>query len=338
MKILRVGIAGFGVVGKRRKIFIDQNNKLKIVAISDITFKEELNQRNDIFFLKNYKSLFHYDLDIIFICLPNKFASEATILALKKNVHIFCEKPPAKNLNDLKKVIKVKERYPKLKLKYGFNHRYHDSFIQANRIISSKKYGKLINIRAVYGKSAIIPNTGGWRSKKSEAGGGILLDQGIHILDMILFFMDDIDKIKSFVSNDYWKHDVEDNVYTLLKDKKNRVAILHSTATEWQHKFRLELTLSECLIELSGILSGSKSYGNEEFKLINKLQQNKNNPRINIKKRYLKDHSWKREVDEFVQIVSQNKRVENGNSKQAYKVMNIIDKIYKADNDWIRKK
>ena len=338
MKILRVGIAGFGVVGKRRKIFIDQNNKLKIVAISDITFKEELNQRNDIFFLKNYKSLFHYDLDIIFICLPNKFASEATILALKKNVHIFCEKPPAKNLNDLKKVIKVKERYPKLKLKYGFNHRYHDSFIQANRIISSKKYGKLINIRAVYGKSAIIPNTGGWRSKKSEAGGGILLDQGIHILDMILFFMDDIDKIKSFVSNDYWKHDVEDNVYTLLKDKKNRVAILHSTATEWQHKFRLELTLSECLIELSGILSGSKSYGNEEFKLINKLQQNKSNPRINIKKRYLKDHSWKREVDEFVQIVSQNKRVENGNSKQAYKVMNIIDKIYKADNDWIRKK
>ncbi len=338
MKILRVGIAGFGVVGKRRKIFIDQNNKLKIVAISDITFKEELNQRKDIFFLKNYKSLFHYDLDIIFICLPNKFASEATILALKKNVHIFCEKPPAKNLNDLKKVIKVKERYPKLKLKYGFNHRYHDSFIQANRIISSKKYGKLINIRAVYGKSAIIPNTGGWRSKKSEAGGGILLDQGIHILDMILFFMDDIDKIKSFVSNDYWKHDVEDNVYTLLKDKKNRVAILHSTATEWQHKFRLELTLSECLIELSGILSGSKSYGNEEFKLINKLQQNKSNPRINIKKRYLKDHSWKREVDEFVQIVSQNKRVENGNSKQAYKVMNIIDKIYKADNDWIRKK
>ncbi len=338
MKILRVGIAGFGVVGKRRKIFIDQNNKLKIVAISDITFKEELNKRKDIFFLKNYKSLFHYDLDIIFICLPNKFASEATILALKKNVHIFCEKPPAKNLNDLKKVIKVKERYPKLKLKYGFNHRYHDSFIQANRIISSKKYGKLINIRAVYGKSAIIPNIGGWRSKKSEAGGGILLDQGIHILDMILFFMDDIDKIKSFVSNDYWNHDVEDNVYTLLKDKKNRVAILHSTATEWQHKFRLELTLSECLIELSGILSGSKSYGNEEFKLINKLQQNKSNPRINIKKRYLKDHSWKREVDEFVKIVSQNKRVENGNSKQAYKVMNIIDKIYKADNDWIRKK
>lgn len=334
MKILRVGIAGYGVVGKKRKKFIDQNKKFNIVAISDISFKKKITQKKKIFLIQNYKSLFDFNLDVIFICLPNRFASEATILALKNNVHIFCEKPPARNINDLKKVIKIKERYPRVKLKYGFNHRYHDSFIEAKKIINSKKFGKLINIRAIYGKSAIIPFEGGWRSKKLEAGGGILLDQGIHILDMILLFMEDIVNIKSFITNDYWKHDVEDNAYVLLKDKKNRVAMLHSTATEWQHKFRLELTLDNCLIELSGILSGSKSYGNEEFRLINKVKRNKSNSKINIKKRYIKDYSWKREVDEFAQIISQNKRIENGNSDQAYNVMNIIDKIYKADRSW----
>ena len=79
--------------------------------------------------------------------------------------------------------------------------------------------GKIINLRGVYGKSKVIPFSGGWRSKRELAGGGILLDQGIHMLDLMRLFCGEFVEVKSYVSNDYWKHDVEDNAYALLKDE-----------------------------------------------------------------------------------------------------------------------
>ena len=337
MKIIKIGIAGYGVVGKKRRVFIEKNKNMKIVAVSDILFKKNGKFADGILYYKDYKKLFELDIDAIFICLPNKYASEATILSLKNNLHTFCEKPPGKNVKEIKNIIKIEKNYPHLKLKYGFNHRYHDSFIEAKKIVNSKKYGDIINIRAVYGKSAIIPFEGGWRSKRSQAGGGILLDQGIHILDMILHFLDNITEIKSFVSNSYWNHNVEDNVYALLKDKKNRTVILHSTATEWQHKFRLEITLTSCLIEISGILSGSKSYGDEKLTLIRKLEQNKNNPNASKMKKFKVDYSWQREINEFAEIILKNKKVNDGNSNDALRVMNIIERIYKADTKWKKK-
>ena len=337
MKIIKIGIAGYGVVGKKRRVFIEKNKNMKIVAVSDILFKKNGKFADGILYYKDYKKLFELDIDAIFICLPNKYASEATIFSLKNNLHTFCEKPPGKNVKEIKNIIKIEKNYPHLKLKYGFNHRYHDSFIEAKKIVNSKKYGDIINIRAVYGKSAIIPFEGGWRSKRSQAGGGILLDQGIHILDMILHFLDNITEIKSFVSNSYWNHNVEDNVYALLKDKKNRTVILHSTATEWQHKFRLEITLTSCLIEISGILSGSKSYGDEKLTLIRKLEQNKNNPNASKMKKFKVDYSWQREINEFAEIILKNKKVNDGNSNDALRVMNIIERIYKADTKWKKK-
>ena len=337
MKIIKIGIAGYGVVGKKRRVFIEKNKNMKIVAVSDILFKKNGKFADGILYYKDYKKLFELDIDAIFICLPNKYASEATILSLKNNLHTFCEKLPDKNVQEIKNIITIALNSPHLKLKYRFNHRYHDSFIEAKKIVNSKKYGDIINIRAVYGKSAIIPFEGGWRSKRSQAGGGILLDQGIHILDMILHFLDNITEIKSFVSNSYWNHNVEDNVYALLKDKKNRTVILHSTATEWQHKFRLEITLTSCLIEISGILSGSKSYGDEKLTLIRKLEQNKNNPNASKMKKFKVDYSWQREINEFAEIILKNKKVNDGNSNDALRVMNIIERIYKADTKWKKK-
>ena len=178
---LKIGIAGYGYVGKKRRKILDNISGVKIVAISDKNPKYKISSK-EIKFFKNYKNLLNENLDVIFVSLPNKYAAEITRLAIKKNIHVFCEKPPARNIKELKKVLKeFQKRKNKIKLKYGFNHRYHDSIILAKKIIDSRKYGKLINLKGLYGKSKIIPYTGGWRSKRSMAGGGILLDQGIQI-------------------------------------------------------------------------------------------------------------------------------------------------------------
>jgi len=333
-KKLRVGVAGYGVVGKRRRQFVDVNSNMITVAVSDIDFNREGTASDGVKFYPAYQGLFNEELDVLFVSLPNFLAAEATIAGLEHGLHVFCEKPPGRTVQDIKKVIEIEKKNPHLKLKYGFNHRYHASVKEAKKVIESNQYGEIINIRGVYGKSNIIPFDKGWRSERKYAGGGILLDQGIHMLDMIRYFAGDFEEIKSFVSNSYWHHDVEDNAYAIMRNRQGCVAMLHSTATQWQHKFRLEITLKDALLELSGILSGTKSYGDERMKIIPKKDGSSIGSFLEITNSYLNDNSWQCEIDEFADIIVNNKEVENGNSVDALKVMELLFNIYCADSSW----
>ena len=104
-------------------------------------------------------------------CLTNDIAAEATIAGLEAGLHVFCEKPPGRDVADIARVIACEKRYPDLKLKYGFNHRYHDSVRDALGIIRSGELGRIINLRGVYGKSQIISfGQDDWRSKRANRG------------------------------------------------------------------------------------------------------------------------------------------------------------------------
>lgn len=331
---LKVGVAGYGVVGKRRRQFIDLSPDLITVAVSDINFDHAGTASDGVKFYPGYEGLFNEGLDVLFVSLPNYLAAEATIAGLERGIHVFCEKPPGRTVQDIHRVIEIEKKNPHLKLKYGFNHRYHESVKEAKKIIESGQYGEIINLRGIYGKSSIIPFDKGWRSERQYAGGGILLDQGIHMLDMICCFAGDFEEVKSFVSNSYWHHDVEDNAYAIMRNREGCVAMLHSTATQWQHKFRIEITLRDALLELSGILSGTKSYGDERLKIIPKKDGSSVGSFLEITNSYLNDNSWQCEIDEFANIIINNKMVENGNSAEALKVMELVYKIYCADERW----
>ena len=331
---LKVGIAGYGVVGKKRRKYIDENPTLKLVAVSDINFSNDGTFSDGVNYCTDYKKLIEKELDILFISLPNNLAAEATILGLENNCHVFCEKPPSRTVDELKAVIAIEKKKKILKLKYGFNHRYHESVKKVKQIIASEKLGKVMTFRGVYGKSSIIPFDTGWRSEKKYAGGGILLDQGIHMLDLIRYYSCDYEEINSFISNDYWEHNVEDNAFVLMKSKKGHIASLHSTATQWQHRFRLEIILKEGLLELSGILSGSKSYGSETLKIVKRKHGQSTGNQEEILYSFLEDNSWKQEIDDFTDCIINNKPVENGTSDDALKIMVMIYNIYKADKTW----
>ncbi len=127
---------------------------------------------------------------------------------------------------------------------YGFNHRHHDSVRDALRIIRSGELGTIINLRGVYGKSQLVTfNQPAWRTKREIAGGGVLLDQGIHMVDLMRLFAGEFSTVHSFVSGNHWGCDVEYNAYALMRTNAGVVAMLNSSATQWQHRFYLELTL-----------------------------------------------------------------------------------------------
>jgi predicted dehydrogenase len=337
MNKLKVGIAGYGIVGKRRHEYIRQHPKLKVTAICEQTFGPDFSDLPGISYFNNYKQLLQEDLDILFVCLPNNLAAEVTIAGLEHGLHVFCEKPPGRDVDDIKRVIEVEKRYPNLKLKYGFNHRYHESVKEALHIIQSGELGEVINLRGVYGKSRVIPFSGGWRSKRELAGGGILLDQGIHMVDLMRLFCGEFVEVKSFVSNDFWKHDVEDNAFAIMKDHRGRIAMLNSTATQWQHKFNLEISLSQGYIELHGILSGSKSYGEEKI-VIGERDEESNDGQMKSKTvKFLQDNSWKDEIYEFAEAVINNTPIESGTSNDALQTMKLVYSIYYNDEIWRNK-
>ena len=94
-------------------------------------------------------------------------------------------------------VIEEEKKHPNLVLKYGFNHRYHESVKDALDVITNKSLGEVINVRGVYGKSRVVPFNGGWRAERKYAGGGILLDQGIHMLDLIRMFCGEFEETRT---------------------------------------------------------------------------------------------------------------------------------------------
>ena len=335
-KTIRVAIIGCGVVGLRRKTFIERNRSYSLIAVSDIRFKNKFFFKNGVSYFKYYDDLLkNVKLDAAFVTLPNYLASKVTIKCIKKGLHVFCEKPPARNVKEIKKVINILKKFSHLKIKYGFNHRYHSSVKLAKKIILSKKYGDILNLRCLYGKSKIVTyDQGEWRSKKKFSGGGILLDQGIHLLDLLRFFNGDFNEYKSFISNKFWNYDVEDNAFALMRDKKGVIASIHSTATQWQHKFRIEIALKFALIELKGILSGSKSYGRESLTVIPRLPKSSKGSRKNKKFIFKKDLSWKEEIDEFANIILKKLSVKTGNISDALKVMEMVKNIYSADYKW----
>lgn len=333
---LRVGIAGYGVVGQRRRQFIDQHPHMETVAVCDRRLEGEGAFADGIRHYAHYQRLLEAErLDVLFVCLTNDIAAEVTMAGLERGLHVFCEKPPGRDLADVAAVRAVEARHPGLKLKYGFNHRYHDSVRDALALVQSGELGRVLNLRGVYGKSTIIDfrSPDHWRTKRAIAGGGVLLDQGIHMVDLIRLFGGEFDDIHSFVSNDFWKHDVEDNAFALMRSTSGVVAMLHSSATQWRHRFNLEITLSGGTIVLSGILSGSKSYGAETLTVAWAHPQDAGDPKEQTT-RYNHDPSWADEIAEFADAVRSGAPIANGSSLEALKTMEMVYRIYCADPQW----
>jgi predicted dehydrogenase len=336
---IKVAILGYGVVGKKRHDSMLHAMSYDIVAISDKGFKTHKKPPGKhIQYFDDFNELLDSvpNLDAVFISLPNKFAAKATIKAIKKKLHVFCEKPPARNVRELLQVRSALYKSAKrLKLMYGFNHRYHHSVTSAKALIDSKKFGKIINMRGVYGKSQLITfNQTDWRTKREESGGGVLLDQGIHMLDLMVFFSGEFNQVHSFVSNSFWNHDVEDNAFILMKSKSGIVSQLHSSATEWRHKFNLEINLEKGSIILSGILSGSKSYGDEKLIIITAKPNEDNGQPLEQVNKFNKDPSWDTEVKTFSESILKNKIIKSGTIDQALYIMRLIEKIYNSDPAW----
>jgi len=324
-KPLNIGIVGLGKMGKIRKRVMDSRDDCRVTWICD-----QIPLPVSCEFTKDpYELIRQPALDAIFVCTPNHMIKDLVVYALDHGKHVFAEKPPGTSTAQVLEMMAAEQRSPGLKLKFGFNHRYHGSMIEAKRRIETGAYGRILWMRGRYGKSVERDFLGNWRSQKKYAGGGILMDQGIHMLDLFLHFCDDFDEVKAFCSNLYWKLDVEDNVFAILKNSRGQVASIHSTMTQWRHLFSLEIFLERGYMVINGILSASGKYGKEELTIaLNRAVSPEASHTREERYIYEIDASWNDEIEEFVNAIKTNSGIMIGTTRDALKIMKIIEKVY----------
>jgi 1,5-anhydro-D-fructose reductase (1,5-anhydro-D-mannitol-forming) len=327
---VKIGLIGFGKMGQTRLAAVNATGKGRVVLAHDP-------------YLQDFQSLqvastpeevyCHPEVDAVFICTPNYQNKPLAIAAMQAGKHVFCEKPPAFTSAEVEEIRAV-EAATGQKLMYGFNHRHHESIRTIKRLVDSGTYGRLLWMRGRYGKSVDHNYFKTWRSKKELAGGGILLDQGIHMLDLFLLLAGDFDEVQGMVSSLFWRlEDIEDNVFVNLRNRQTGVvASLHSTMTQWRHMFSIEVFLERGYMVLNGLKTSSGSYGDEVLTIAkNRSVAPAATWEDEEKTTFHIDNSWLDETDYFLDCVRNDTQVASGNSADALKVMRIIDTVYREE-------
>lgn len=330
MNKLRCGIVGYGYMGEIRKRVIERHPRCALVGIVETNEEKRLSVRECPIF-SSLEELLQQDVDAIFVCTPNRYAPALCIQSMQRGKNVFCEKPPGRTVEDVNNIIKAEKENSGVKLMFGFNHRFHPAMLRAREIVESGQLGSILNLRGLYGKSGGLNFRQSWRNDKEMSGGGILFDQGIHMLDLFRYYGGDFEMVKCFMSNAYWNFDVEDNAFVILQNKKRQQAFLHSSSTMWKHTFELSIACTEGYMIVRGLLSKTGSYGRETLTIAERQFEDVTcaigNPSENIIY-FDRDESWDLEVQEFIRCIDENRSITMSSSHDALRVMEIIEQAY----------
>ena len=330
MKI-KTAIIGMGKMGRIRYEAMVRHGGYEIVAICDTDSNHTVGYPEKCY--QDWKACIEETMpEAVIVCTYNAFIPDIVCYALRKGMAVFSEKPPGRTLEDAIHMKQVQEEMGKV-LKFGFNHRVHNSIMEAKALVKSRILGDVVCIRGVYGKTGSKNFAAEWRNDLSMSGGGILLDQGIHMVDLMCYLTDSDMHVKSAnVSNLVWKDiAAEDSALAILETDKGQIISLHSSAVQWKHKFDMDIICTNGYIALNGLLTATQSYGEESITYYKKDLLQKTGIIGKPKEHTMcfdSDESWDLEMLEFYEAVRNGKEVENGKPEDAVRVMRIIAEIY----------
>lgn len=330
---VKVGIVGLGKMGLIRARELEKHPAAEIVCGYDPNPEQFAATHSHVSLMDSAEAVAASDVDAVFVCTPNCFTTDIVVSCLESGKHVFSEKPPGRTVADIERIGETSVANPHLKMKFGFNHRYHAGIQEAKRIVDRGRLGELLWARGVYGKSGGEDFEQEWRSNKEMVGAGILLDQGIHLLDLLMLFLGDFVEVKSMVTTAHWNIDVEDNAFALLRNEKGQIAQMHSSSTQWKHKFSLELYFSGGYLSVNGILSSTRSYGDETITVARRALGGgapMGKPREETIY-FDTDPSWELEIAAFISNILDDTPVDVGNVKQALKAMQLVYAVYEND-------
>lgn len=324
---MRAGIIGLGRQGWRRaKAIKEAGNKLIVGA-------EKKRNENSQFFAENFGCEVIYDwkelvgrddIEIVVICAPPNLHREMAVAALRAKKHVLCEKPLALNVKEAQEILEEVKR-TNCKLKCGFNLRHHPAVSQAKKWADEGLIGEPLFVRSRYGIGGREGYEKDWRMRKEISGGGQLMDQGMHILDLSRWFLGEFEEVVGSLSTNFWKiSPLEDNVFVVLKTEKGQTSFCHISWTQWKNLFSFEIYGKEGYLAVEGL---GGSYGTE--KLIFGKRDFKKPFSEKIIEFRGSDTSWLKEWEEFTLAIKKD-RQPLGNGQDGLEALKLTEAIYES--------
>lgn len=319
-----VAIIGCGLIGQKRAKSLGTSHLL-ICADTHLPSADRLSKSVEgCLSTTDFKQAIDLPgVSLVVIATPHQSLAEITAYAVRSGKHVLVEKPAARHYEELRPILPLIEKN-KVQVRVGFNHRYHRAFQKARKIVDNGDLGPLMFLRARYGHGGRTGYNKEWRSKPELSGGGELIDQGVHLIDLARWFLGDFPFVEGYAHTYFWDMPVDDNAFLLLKTQENKVAFLHASCTEWKNIFSFELYGQNGKLQIEGL---GGSYGVERLTWYKMLPE-MGPPETMAWEYPMGDNSWDVEMREFLDDIRLG-RTPSANLSDAFEALAIVDKIYK---------
>ncbi len=321
-----VAIIGCGFIGQKRAHALAG---AKLVACADVVLDRAraLGEKSNAALSAKWSDVVQRnDVEIVIVATINSLLAEIAEAALNAGKHVLIEKPAARNVAELDRVIAAEKRSGKL-ARVGFNHRYHPALQKAKEIADSGALGEMMFVRGRYGHGGRIGYETEWRANPALSGGGELIDQGVHLIDLARLFLGDFTQVIGRADTFFWKMPVDDNAFMILRTAEERTAFLHVSCTEWKNLFSLEIYGRNGKLQIDGL---GGSYGVERLTYYRMLPE-MGPPETTPWEYPGPDRSWELEFAEFLDDIRQNRRA-TANLNDARAILQIVEDVYRQSD------
>jgi predicted dehydrogenase len=262
------------------------------------------------------------DVDVIFAATSHDMLGVIAAEAAAAGKHVLIEKPGARRASELDAAAEAAARTG-AKVRVGFNHRYHRALQKAREIFETGALGEMMFIRGRYGHGGRIGYDKEWRAQPERSGGGELIDQGMHLIDLARWFLGDFTSVRGTARTYFWDMPVEDNGFLLLETAGGQVAFLHASWTEWKNLFSFEISGRVGKLEISGL---GGSYGTERLTWY-KMSPEMGPPETFCWEYPMADASWQAETAAFLEDIRLDRQPDPG-IRDAQAALRVIEEVY----------
>lgn len=317
-----VGIIGCGLIGQKRANAL---GRARLVACADIDREraERLGRAHGASAHQDWRSVIEDpNVTLVVVATTNDLLAAITMAAVQAGKHVLVEKPAAVNVRELEAAIDAQRSSGQL-VRVGFNHRYHPALLQAKSLADAGELGPLMFVRGRYGHGGRMGYDREWRADPRISGGGELIDQGVHLIDLSRLFLGELVASAGYAATYFWNMPVDDNAFMLLTAVGGQTAFLHASCTEWKNLFSFEVYGKTAKLHIEGL---GGSYGTERLYFYKMLPE-MGPPETRIWEFPRPDQSFAIEFEEFLQDIEQQ-RQPSASLKDALAAMRVVAEIY----------
>lgn len=319
---MRLAIVGCGLIGAKRANAA-KAHEILVVCDRDRGRAKQLAQRTGARAVIDWREAVKADVDAVIVATTHDQLAAISLGALEAGRHVLVEKPAGRDLAEVQAVAAAAAKYKRI-VKAGFNHRFHPAFQKAREIVDAGALGSLMFVRARYGHGGRLGMENEWRCQPAISGGGELIDQGSHLIDLSRWFLGDLTVDYAAVPTLFWNMPVDDNCFLALRSHAGQMAWLHASWTEWKNTFSFEIFGRDGKLAIDGL---GGSYGLERLTYYRMLPQ-MGPPETTTYEYPEQDRSWDAEFADFVAAVKDGHRP-CGDIADAVANLAIVGEIYR---------